>query len=123
MTRKMKDSGIEWIGEIPIEWEITRVKNVATKLQKGYGITKEDIVVNGDTPCVRYGEVYTKYNQSFTECETRTNKDIISTHKYFSYGDILFTCTGELVEEIGKKHSLFRFGRMFGRWRYYYYEP
>ncbi len=100
--RAMKDSGIEWIGDIPAEWELTRVKNVATKLQKGNGITKEDIVINGDTPCVRYGEVYTKYNQSFTECETRTNKDIIGTQKYFSYGDILFTCTGELVEEIGK---------------------
>ena len=24
--RKMKDSGIEWIGEIPEEWNITRVK-------------------------------------------------------------------------------------------------
>lgn len=25
MTRKMKDSGIEWIGEIPEEWETTRI--------------------------------------------------------------------------------------------------
>lgn len=27
MTRKMKDSGIEWIGEIPEEWEISKFKN------------------------------------------------------------------------------------------------
>jgi len=26
MTRKMKDSGIEWIGEIPGEWEIRRLR-------------------------------------------------------------------------------------------------
>ncbi len=26
MTRKMKDSGIEWIGEIPEEWEVRRLK-------------------------------------------------------------------------------------------------
>ncbi|MDU1010462.1 MAG: restriction endonuclease subunit S [Finegoldia magna] len=26
MTRKMKDSGIEWIGEIPEEWEIVKLK-------------------------------------------------------------------------------------------------
>lgn len=25
MTRKMKDSGIEWIGEIPEDWEVTRI--------------------------------------------------------------------------------------------------
>ena len=27
MTRKMKDSGIEWIGEIPEDWEIVKVKD------------------------------------------------------------------------------------------------
>lgn len=26
--RKMKDSGIEWIGEIPAEWETIRIKNL-----------------------------------------------------------------------------------------------
>lgn len=29
MARKMKDSGIEWIGEIPEGWEITRLKYLA----------------------------------------------------------------------------------------------
>ena len=101
-NRPMKDSGIEWIGKIPADWDVSRLKNVAIDFSKGNGITKEDIVLNGDTPCVRYGEIYTKYNQSFFECKTRTNKAIINTPKYFSYGDILFTCTGELVEEIGK---------------------
>ncbi len=101
-NRPMKDSGIEWIGKIPADWEVSRLKNIAIDFSKGNGITKEDIVPNGDTPCVRYGEIYTKYNQSFIECQTRTNKAIISAPKYFSYGDLLFTCTGELVEEIGK---------------------
>ena len=27
--RVMKDSGVEWIGEIPKEWEVCRFKNVA----------------------------------------------------------------------------------------------
>mgnify|MGYP001195757792 CR=1 FL=1 len=27
MARKMKDSGIEWIGEIPEHWEIVKVKD------------------------------------------------------------------------------------------------
>lgn len=29
MVRKMKDSGVEWIGEIPEDWEVSRVKNVS----------------------------------------------------------------------------------------------
>ena len=97
-----KDSGVEWIGKIPSEWEIKKLKYIADSFSKGSGITKEEIVINGDTPCVRYGELYTKYDYHFTECQTRTNLGIIETPKYFSHGDVLFTCTGELVEEIGK---------------------
>lgn len=98
----MKDSGVEWIGEIPKRWEIKRAKYIATSIFKGNGITKEDIVVDGETPCVRYGEIYSKYNISFRQCETRTNKSNLSVLQYFNYGDILFAGTGELVEEIGK---------------------
>ena len=98
----MKNSGIEWIGEVPNSWEIRRTKYVATSIFKGYGITKEDIVTDGDTPCVRYGEIYTKYNISFEDCKTRTNKSNIAILQYFHFGDILFAGTGELVDEIGK---------------------
>lgn len=28
--REMKDSGVEWIGEIPIEWKICKLKNIAS---------------------------------------------------------------------------------------------
>ena len=28
MSREMKDSGVEWIGEIPKDWNLQRVKNV-----------------------------------------------------------------------------------------------
>lgn len=37
MPRKMKDSGIEWIGEIPEDWELAKFKNVA-KLYVGDSI-------------------------------------------------------------------------------------
>lgn len=100
--REMKDSNTLWCDKIPQNWDTRRVKYIAIRLCKGNGITKEDIVANGDTPCVRYGEIYTKYNQSFYECATRTNKAIISSKQYFTQGDILFAGTGELIEEIGK---------------------
>lgn len=97
-----KESGVEWIGKIPSGWEVKKLKYIADSFLKGSSITKEEIVINGDIPCVRYGELYTKYDYHFTECQTRTNLGIIETPKYFSHGDVLFTCTGELVEEIGK---------------------
>ncbi len=57
---------------------------------------------NGEIQCVRYGEIYSKYNFSFSNCFSRTNLSLIQSPKHISYGDILFAGTGELVEEIGK---------------------
>ena len=94
----MKDSGVEWIGEIPENWGVKKAKFIADSFEKGSGITKEDIVTDGDTPCVRYGEIYTKYNNGFSNCVTRTNLENVSTPVYFKYGNILFVGTGELVE-------------------------
>lgn len=33
--RKMKDSGIEWIGQIPDSWEITKIKNYCSEIYSG----------------------------------------------------------------------------------------
>ena len=60
-----KDSGVKWIGEIPSHWKIMRTKNIATSFSKGNGITKDDIFEDGDTPCIRYGEIYSNLNYSY----------------------------------------------------------
>ena len=102
MEMLIKHSGIEWIGEIPAEWKIQRFKSVIHSMKKGNGITKEDVVANGEVQCVRYGEIYSKYSGSFAKCVSTTNLANVSSPQFFSYGDILFACTGELTEEIGK---------------------
>ncbi len=102
MAREYKDSGIEWIGQIPKEWEVKKVKYVSDSINKGNGITKEEVFADGDTPCVRYGEIYSKYNTSFDNCVSATRIEIQKSPRYFNKGDILFAGTGELVEEIGK---------------------
>lgn len=99
---EMKDSGVEWIGKIPVDWQVKRAKNVVTEFAKGAGITKEDVDINGDISCVRYGEIYTKYDIDFVQTFSRTSLSQINTPKYIEKGDILFSGTGELVEEIGK---------------------
>ena len=43
MAMQMKDSGIEWIGEIPEDWEVRRIKHlIAFPLQYGANETGED---------------------------------------------------------------------------------
>lgn len=98
----MKDSFVDSIGLIPAHWDIKRAKYIANSIFKGNGITKEDVIEDGDTQCVRYGELYSKYDISLIKTASRTNKDVLSSPQYIYKGNILFACTGELVEEIGK---------------------
>lgn len=102
MARTMKDSGIDLIGMIPVYWNIKKAKYIASSFQKGNGITKEEIFLDGDIQCVRYGEIYSKYEQQFTNTVSLTKLKEISSPRYIYHGDILFAGTGELVEEIGK---------------------
>lgn len=39
-TVPMKDSGVEWLGEVPAHWDVARVKNVA-KLESGHTPSKD----------------------------------------------------------------------------------
>lgn len=97
-----KYSGIESIGDIPKDWKVRKLKFVANSISKGNGITREEVHEDGDIQCVRYGEIYTKYNNSFDKTFSKTYINQIISPKYISKGDILFAATGELLEEIGK---------------------
>ena len=46
--RPMKDSGIEWIGEIPVEWEVNLIKNVATTGSGGTPESGNPFLYDGD---------------------------------------------------------------------------
>ena len=82
-------------------WEEKTLGEIATEMYRGSGIKRDQITPIG-FPCLRYGEIYTTYNYSFSECISHTNESIISQKKYFEKGDILFAITGESVEDIGK---------------------
>lgn len=99
---KMKDSGVEWIGSVPSSWSVNRAKYYFISLSKGAGISKEDIHMDGDIQCIRYGEIYSKYDISAYTTYSKTYENSISSKVYLDYGDLLFSATGELVEEIGK---------------------
>ena len=57
MARKMKSSGIEWIGEIPEGWSIARGKHILTLLQRAVFPT------DGVITCFRDGEVTLRSNR------------------------------------------------------------
>jgi type I restriction enzyme S subunit len=48
-TAPMKDSGVEWLGEVPAHWELLPLKH-AVRLQSGEAITSDTINDAGDFP-------------------------------------------------------------------------
>ncbi|SEE42913.1 type I restriction enzyme, S subunit [Prevotella sp. lc2012] len=60
----MRHSGIEWIGEIPKEWEVMPFKQMY-ELSKGLSITKSDLVEEG-IPVISYGQIHSKTNTGTT---------------------------------------------------------
>lgn len=97
---EMKDSGVEWIGYIPSDWKVRRLWSLGV-FSKGRGIKKDEVKSTG-VPCIRYGEIYTTYNRvvysPVSFIDEKTTPDCEPIQK----GDVLFTGSGETLEDIGK---------------------
>lgn len=66
-TVTMKDSGVEWIGEIPEYWSVVPLKSIFS-FGKGLPITKENLVEEG-IPVISYGQIHAKWNTGVTTHE------------------------------------------------------
>ena len=96
--RPMKDSGIEWIGDIPESWEVSSVRYIG-QLQNG--ISKGGEFFGKGFPFVSYGDVYKNYELPHSVSGLiDTTEDERATYSV-EYGDIFFTRTSETIEEVG----------------------
>lgn len=99
-----KRSGVEWIDEIPSNWEIARLKTLFS-FGKGLPITKEDLVEEG-VPVISYGQIHAKSNPGtgivdgliryVPDTYLQSNPDSL-VHN----GDILIADTSEDIEGCG----------------------
>ncbi|MCY4399137.1 MAG: restriction endonuclease subunit S [Gemmatimonadetes bacterium] len=95
-----KDSGFEWLGEVPDHWEV-RSLGTFGRLFKGSGGTKADETELG-VPCVRYGDLYTRHQFHITKSKACVAPDRARAYTPVRYGDVLFAGSGETLDEIGK---------------------
>ncbi|MEO0376751.1 MAG: restriction endonuclease subunit S [Cyanobacteria bacterium P01_A01_bin.17] len=47
-TAPMKDSGVEWLGEVPAHWELAKVKHVIESFEQGWSPQCENVPVESD---------------------------------------------------------------------------
>lgn len=86
--------------KIPKGWSVKKLGDIGV-FSKGAGITKNDLVLEG-LPCIRYAELYTKYNFIIPDCVSFISEEVSKNAKPVHRGDILFAGSGETKEEIGK---------------------
>lgn len=93
-----KDSGVEWLGEIPEHWKMSKVR-YCFSFDKGLTITKENLQDEG-IPCLNYGEIHSKYgfeiNPSIHSLKCVDKSYLNDNIKSLIYkGDIIFADTSE----------------------------
>ena len=103
MARKMKDSGIEWIGEIPEGWKTQKLKYYAT-VTSGEILSRDDYDFSGDIPVIgSNGKIGTTY-------KSNNHSEVITTGRVGTIG------TAQIVQDawitdnalIIKSHSINR---------------
>lgn len=79
-------------------WEDTTLGDIA-EFYKGKGISKSDITINGHLPCIRYGELYTHYNEiiNYIVSYTGSQSDNLVLSQI---NDVIIPSSGETKEDI-----------------------
>ncbi len=85
---------------IPADWNVKRLGEIGL-FSKGSGIKREDISDTG-VPCIRYGELYTRYQNYISEAVSRIPLNVVYQALPVTSGDLLFAGSGETTEEIGR---------------------
>jgi type I restriction enzyme, S subunit len=97
---EMKDSGVEWIGEIPSHWEVKRLKHI-TKSINGFSFKSDDFDREFDIPVIRIGDVGDVID--FGDC-VKVKSHFLEDKKEFivKKDDILIGLTGGTIGKSGK---------------------
>ena len=95
---EMRDSGVEWIGEIPKHWRLKKLRYLG-RCQNGINIGGE--FFGEGYPFISYGDVYK--NRQLPEKAGGLVRSSDSDRLTYTVkeGDVLFTRTSETIAEIG----------------------
>lgn len=99
-----KDSGVEWLGDMPSHWLTSKLRYMFT-FGKGLTITKENLRDEG-IPCVNYGEVHSKYGFEVDPTKhplrcVEENYLKTSSSSVLNVGDFVFADTSEDIDGSG----------------------
>jgi type I restriction enzyme S subunit len=88
---KMKDSGVEWLGQVPEHWEVSSLKHFVNSVN-GFGFSSTDFCDEG-VPFVRAGNIKKK---SVTKPNIHLPQKVVDNYKrvFLRSGDIVISMVG-----------------------------
>ena len=96
--REMKDSGVDYIGQIPAKWVLGKLRNIGDTQN---GISKSSDFFGKGFPFVSYSDVYKNYSLPFAVSGLVESTPEEQERYSVKEGDIFFTRTSETIEEVG----------------------
>jgi type I restriction enzyme, S subunit len=96
----MRDSGVEWLGEVPAHWAVSALKRDAC-IQGGYAFKSDDFGEEGE-PVVRIGDINLNGGVGVVGCK-RVSKSVASPLGMFvvAPGSIVMAMTGATIGKAG----------------------
>lgn len=82
------------------EWQAKKLGDIAS-FSKGAGISKEDINKGGKQKAIRYGELYTLYNEVIDTVHSATNAEV-NGWVLSKAGDVIIPASGETSIDIAR---------------------
>ncbi|MEO7975547.1 restriction endonuclease subunit S [Flavobacterium sp.] len=101
---KLKNSGVEWIGEIPEHWEVKKLFGLCRFVRGNSTFSKDELLNNGQYVALQYGKTY-KVNEVDKNYNFYVNDEFYKDTQIVNYGDTIFISTSETIEDLG--HSAF----------------
>src|SRR5205085_11742597 len=93
---RYKDSGVDWLGEVPEHWEVRRLGSLSNKITNGYVGPTRDILVNSGV--VYLQSLHIKNNRIVFDNKYFVTDEWSKQHQksILKTGDVLIVQTGDI---------------------------
>jgi type I restriction enzyme S subunit len=100
----LKDSGVEWIGEIPEHWEVKKLFGLADFVRGNTPFSKDELLSTGSFVALQYGKTY-KVDKIDDNYSFYVNDEFYKDSQIVNDGDTILISTSETIEDLG--HSAY----------------
>ncbi|WP_185144446.1 MULTISPECIES: restriction endonuclease subunit S [Chryseobacterium] len=99
-TVTLKDSGVDWIGDIPEHWEVRKLVSLCRFVRGNSPFGKDELLNAGEYIALQYGKTY-KVNEVNEGYSFYVNNEFYKNSQVVNYGDVILVSTSETIEDLG----------------------